>query len=260
MGDNRGWAWSAFILPFIEQSAAHSQINFSDYVPSTANRLVLRNPIPIATCPSDLTTRVRPYGAPGQPLYVAEVAASSYVTSGGPFNVGDPGTATGTPTAAQQNFRNAAKGLFSYEFLVVGFKDITDGLSSTILAGEIAFRPALTPQMAGGGRDWNGIWYGSWFANSSNPNGNNILSFQRTSERVMNVPKNGGEQPQRQGFMSYHSGGSQFLFSDGSVHFVSETIEHTSTTFAAYSATPSANLGVYQRLACRNCAVPHGEF
>src|SRR5687768_1802933 len=33
MGDNRGWAWSAMILPFIEQSAAHAQIDFGDYVP-----------------------------------------------------------------------------------------------------------------------------------------------------------------------------------------------------------------------------------
>lgn len=260
MGDNRGWAWSSFILPFIEQSAAHGRINFSDYVPSTANRLVLRNGIPISTCPSDITPSVRAYGLPTQPQYADAIASSSYVTSGGPFNVGDPGPAVGTISAAQQLARSSAKGMFGYEFLRVGFRDVTDGLSNTIMAGEVGMRPACTPQQAAGGRDWNGVWYGSWFAGATTPNGNNILSFQRTSERAMNVPFTGGDGPQRQGFHSYHTGGAQFVFGDGSVHFISQSIEHTATTYAAFTANPPAYLGVYQRLACRDCGLVKGEF
>ena len=120
-------------------------------------------------------------------------------------------------------------------------------MSNTIMAGEISYRDASTPQQAGAGRDWNGIWYGSWFAGNSTPYGFNVLSFQRTSERAMNVPRNAGDEPQRQGFHSNHMGGGYFLFGDGSTHFISENIEHTATTYANFRA--GAKLGVYQKLA-----------
>ena len=108
-------------------------------------------------------------------------------------------------------------------------------------------------QQAGAGRDWNAIWYGSWFAGASTPNGANILSFQRTAERAMNVPRNAGDQPQRQGFHSLHPSGAQFVFGDGAVRFVSENTEHTATTFANFSN--GARLGIYQRLFCRDCGL-----
>src|SRR5947209_10191645 len=74
--DNRGWSWNSFILPYIEQQAMYSQINFGDFVPVGNNRLLIRNPIPIAVCPSDgKMKRVRPYGLSGQPLFVDAVGS-----------------------------------------------------------------------------------------------------------------------------------------------------------------------------------------
>lgn len=248
---NRGWAWSSFILPYIEQSAVYNQINFNDFVPVGTNRELLKNAIPISVCPSDAgrLRRVRPYGMTGQPLFVEAVASSSYVTSGGPFNTGDPANRGQPPSA----FTEAARGLFYYEAVTVRFPQVTDGLSNTIMAGEITFRDANTPQQAGSGRDWNGIWYGSWFAASSDPKGSNVLSFQRTGERAMNVPRNAGDQPQRQGFHSNHPRGAYFLFGDGAVHYISENIDHTATSWAGY--TTGARLGVYQRLFCKDCGL-----
>lgn len=251
--DNRGWSWNSFILPYIEQQPVYSQINFSDFVPVNNNRTLLKNPIPIGTCPSDgKLKRVRPYGLPTQPLYVEAVASSSYVTSGGPFNTGDPGMRGAPPSLPTQ----AARGMFYYEAVTVRFAQVTDGLSNTIMLGEITFRDANTPQLAGG-RDWNGIWYGSWFAGSSTPNGFNILSFQRTAERALNVPRNSGDQPQRQGFHSLHPSGAQFTFGDGSVHFISESTDHTATTYANFLT--GARLGVYQRLFCRDCGLEKSQ-
>jgi len=257
MGTNRGWGWSSFILPFIDQAPAYNLINFSDYVPTQPN--VLKGAIPGSVCPSDLTPLVRPYGTSAQPFYVAAAAASSYVTSGGPFNIGDPGPATGTLTAANQDVRNSAKGLFSYEFLSTNFRDATDGLSNCTMAGEIRFVQKLTPQLAAGARDWNGIWYGSWFAGGPNPNGNNVLSLQRTGQRAVNVPDIATEGELRQGFHSNHEGGVHFVMGDGSVRFVSENIQHTATPYATFQTTPEV-LGVYQRIQCRNCGLVRGEF
>jgi prepilin-type N-terminal cleavage/methylation domain-containing protein len=247
---NRGWSWNSMILPYIEQNALYTQIDFSDFVPVAKHFNVLKVPIPVANCPSDGSRKnVRPYGLSGQPLYVPEVASSSYVTSGGPFNTGDP-AARGQPPSA---FTEAAMGMFYYEAVTVRFPQVTDGLSNTMMAGEISYRDANTPQQAGSARDWNGIWYGSWFAANSTPQGNNVLSFQRTNERAMNVPRNAGDQPQRQGFHSNHMRGCHFLFGDGSVHFLSENIDHTATTYASFRA--GSRLGVYQRLGCKDCGL-----
>jgi len=261
LGDNRGWAWSSFILPYIDQTPAYNLIDFKTYVPTQPN--VLKGAIPGSVCPSDTVPLVRPYGISSQPYYVASVAAASYVTSGGPFNIGDPGPATGALTQANQDVRSAAKGLFSYEFLSVGFKDATDGLSNCTMAGEIRYVQKLTPQLAGGNRDWNGIWYGSWFAGGPNPNGNNVLSLQRTGQRAVNVPDLATEGELRQGFHSNHEGGVHFLMGDGAVRFVSENIQHTAIPYAGTGTTFQSNpesLGVYQRIQCRNCGLVRGEF
>ena len=251
---NRGWSWSSFILPYIEQQATFSQIDFHDYVPVNKNRDLIKNSIPVSVCPSDgKVKRVRPVGMQGQPFFVEAVASSSYVTSGGPFNTGDPGMRGAPNTIAQ----DAARGMFYYEAVTVRFPQVTDGLSNTIMLGEITFRDQNTPQQAAG-RDWNGNWYGSWHPGNSTPHGQNILSFQRTAERAMNVPRNAGDQPQRQGFHSLHPGGAQFAIGDGSVRFVGETTEHTATSYAAM--TSGSRLGLYQRLFCRDCGLDKGSF
>jgi prepilin-type N-terminal cleavage/methylation domain-containing protein len=260
MGDNRGWGWSAFILPFIDQAPTYNKINFSDYVPTQPD--IVKNPVPVATCPSDVVAAVRLYGAAGQP-YAITAASSSYVTSGGPFNIGDPGPAVGTVTAAQQAVRDSMKGLFSYEAVTVRFRDVTDGLSNTTALGEIKFLQKETPPLAGSNRDWNGIWYGSWFAGGPGPNGNNVLSLQRTGQRAVNVPETATAAELRQGFHSNHEGGVHFAMGDGSVRFVSENIQHTATPYNGTGTTfltAPDSMGVYQRIQCRNCGLTRGEF
>jgi prepilin-type N-terminal cleavage/methylation domain-containing protein/prepilin-type processing-associated H-X9-DG protein len=250
----RGWSWNSFILPYIEQQGLYSQIDFNDYVPAGRNRNLIASPIPISTCPSDgKVKRVRPVGMQGQPFYVETVGSSSYVTSGGPFNTGDPAPRGNPPSA----FQEAARGLFYYEAFSIRFAQVTDGLSNTIMLGEVSFRDASTPQQANG-RDWNANWYGSWHPANATPHGANILSFQRTGERAMNVPRNAGDQPQRQGFHSVHPGGAQFAFADGAVRLISENTEHTATTYAAMNN--GARLGIYQRLFCRDCGLDKGSF
>ncbi|HBN79563.1 MAG TPA: hypothetical protein DD473_27815 [Planctomycetaceae bacterium] len=51
------------------------------------------------------------------------------------------------------------------------------------------------------------------------------------------------------GFGSFHQGGAQFVFADGSVHFLSENINS--------QASP---LGTYQKLGIKNDGLVVGEF
>jgi hypothetical protein len=239
---------------------AYNLIDFHDYVPVGTNRAVIANPVPISTCPSDVVAAVRPVGMPGQPNYVERCASSSYVVSAGPFVTGNVGNATGTLSATQALNRARGRGLFHNEWLSVRFRDATDGLSNTIMVGEIAFRDANKAENTANGADWNGNWYGSFRPARTEPIGNNVLSHMRSGERVLNVPPTAGDGPNRQGFKSNHVGGAHFLLGDGSVRFISENIEHTATGYTSFAASPPAYLGLYQRLFCRNCGLVRGEF
>jgi prepilin-type N-terminal cleavage/methylation domain-containing protein len=247
---NKGWAWSAMILPFIDQAPAYNLIDFTDYIPTNPQNMeVVGNPVPVATCPSDTIPTPRPHGIPSQPLYRERQASSSYVTNGGPFNTG----------ARDSAFEDAAKGLFFYDSSV-RIRDVSDGLSNTVAIGEVRFLEKQTPALSGGNREWNGLWYGAWFPGNSTPFGNNILSLQRTAEVQLNVPEAASASLLRKGFHSTHVGGGQYVFGDGSVHFVSENIQHTATRWVDFIASPPAELGLFQRLHCRNCGLVKSGF
>ena len=49
--------------------------------------------------------------------------------------------------------------MFYYEAVTVRFPQVTDGLSNTIMMGEITFRDGNTPQQAGRTRlEWQLVW------------------------------------------------------------------------------------------------------
>ena len=63
-----------------------------------------------------------------------------------------------------------------------------------------------------------------------------------------------------QGFGSLHPGGANFCLADGSVRFISETIEHR-PVYNATGAGPAVQFGLYQRLMCRDDGQPiRGDY
>jgi len=189
-----GWAWSAAILPQLEQSPIYSALNISLPIDLAANGTVRLSALAIYVCPSDrdIGTFSVTSQLTGGPV---EAQTTSYAANGG------------TDGASQPN------GLFRMNKSVRP-RDVKDGSSNTFAVGE---RGSFVVQNA---------WAGA-------------LGDGRGGSEVLAIVSNCGPDPRNtspSSFCGPHSGQSQFLMADGSVHAITSSISPT----------------VYRALATRN--------
>ena len=201
-----GWAWSAMILPGLDNTELFDAGNFSVGVEAAANLTAATTSLSVYHCPSD------PW--PGGPFAVsdvvgttlARVAPTSYAAC-----VGDDAADSTTGL----NHDGLGNGVM-YRNSHVRVADIVDGTSQTILAGERAW--SIT----------NGTWVGA-VANGvirrgpANPCPTTGAPYYAAATliqahgNVLNTitdPDGGIDD-----FSSRHPGGANLLFADGSVHF-----------------------------------------
>ena len=226
-----------FILPYVEQRNAYNSINFSLAASGqfgavnagAANFTGLSVTVSTYLCPSD--ERTFPPG--GTNPY----AQTSYFASGGTWNTFayQPG-----PDCWQQVVGNGAfdaAGAYTVSY----FKD---GVSNTIFAGEASrFRNDPDPQL----NTWSRyeLLTSAFGGTTYRPQG---LGFEVPRINAPFMPGDSTQLPPRGtsppgsdakawlnnlplykefgqwGYRSRHPGGAQFLFGDGSVHFLKETI------------------------------------
>jgi len=132
-----------------------------------------------------------------------------------------PGGYFGTGPAGHANTLSGSQisGVFGRCMFGAKFRDIKDGTSNTIAIGEI--RPNC------GDHTWNGWFHVNslWVATTA------PINYPISCHGESAVPNatgcnNWDNWQTSQGFKSLHPGGAQFLFSDGSCHFLSETIDY----------------------------------
>ncbi len=219
-------SWHVLVLPFIEQSALHDTVDF-DANHYNQNYAVAANQLTGIQCPSCrqlVTTNTGEY-------YNSEATYTTHY-----YGVAGPkGTIPTSTTGAEYPLQNSGgwvgHGGHAMSGVMAGgdladlggpckFRDIKDGTANTYMLGEISWDDANT--------------YRTWI-------------------RGINTTTNGGAkninyginvQPYTSGnyndvsFGSDHPGGCQFAMADGSVTFVSETID-----FDAYRSTASRDQG-----------------
>ncbi len=129
-----GWAWGALIMPFIEETALHEQIDLSASLRGDATALVRLTTVPLFVCPSDGTFEpIIDIPSKSSTRIICQMAAANYV--------GSAGTVRPTCKLCRDNF----DGVFGRNRAIKP-KELQDGLSRTLAIGERSSywsRPAL---------------------------------------------------------------------------------------------------------------------
>jgi prepilin-type N-terminal cleavage/methylation domain-containing protein/prepilin-type processing-associated H-X9-DG protein len=217
------WSWGAFVQKFIEGQSAADAMSIGDtWLDNngvndaiTLHPGILQTPVAVFRCPSD-TAKELNIDRPLKGTF--PIATSNYI---GCNSALEPAPFRGS------SYSVSWKGVFVEPGH--SFRDILDGTSNTLAFGE---RRWQIKQSGGGsaivlvgasmvyGRrrlsTTSGLGYvadvvggGVTLINASH----SAVAFSGSSARV------------RQGFSSQHPGGAQFALADGSVRFVSETID-----------------------------------
>ncbi len=295
-GAIEAWAWSTFLLPYLEEQAIYDRMrpaeewiqpvdknrtgkrNLADML-SAGELAPLQTPLAIFRCPSDSTPALIPVNGKGNVdpalprttdtgtwerhfygMYAPDPfqpSTSNYVGSLGTIDAECDGGLLGGQWVIDTPRCNNTGVFFGNS--AISMKQITDGTSKTFAVGERdKFCLAAT---------WIGV---------RNPFGPEMWSSRWALGHTyfkLNYPITGGHDTCTEAFSSAHPGGGYFAFCDGSVHFVSDDIDFNNidniqkcfyppaTTNACHTlsttgSTAGQYIGIYQRLAWRNDDLP----
>jgi len=197
-----GWGWGAMLLAYTEEVPLYKSIKFALPIEDPQNAAAIRSRVNVLLCPSDFIADAA-FAVPdgfGNP--VATAAPASYAACCGGCE---------TDTTAETGL-----GIF-YRNSKTRIPDITDGTSKTIMVGEKAWSNS------------NIVWAGAinnavckrgpqnpcpGGGAASSPAASLVLSHSHSNNGLTDTDGSLDE------FTSRHVVGSNFVFADGSVHFL----------------------------------------
>jgi prepilin-type N-terminal cleavage/methylation domain-containing protein len=253
------WGWGTFILPQLEQNPLFQSLSSASGMDANSNMAtgfsavmttlpqpgLLQTKLPAFRCPSD--TGPDTVDTPLANGYMVMMPPMANTTSFGRSNY--PGVAGANVTWMNPFTSQTSSGTFSQNSRR-RFGDFTDGLSTTFLVGERRSPTAVNGMYVGGDTIWAGVGC------ESMPQGmalglGDCDQGDPPNFQAMMAP-NGNMSPSPfSGFSSLHSGGLHFLFGDGGVRFINNSIANgPANTFGS----------TYQNLATVNDGQPLGDY
>ncbi|MCA9160594.1 MAG: DUF1559 domain-containing protein [Planctomycetales bacterium] len=226
--------WGVMVLPYIEQGNVYNQLNtsannLSAMVNTPALLNILQTPISTFKCPSDSSDPLNSDRPVPSASGNVQIATANYVGNFGQENN------TGLLIESTQG--------------KITFGTIPDGSSNTIAVGERCKRNATYNNYAG-------LWAGA--GDRGGPSTVDVWCVVGDSFYQMQTGfSNTGTDYPDVCFSSNHTGGANFVFGDGSVHFLSQNI---SWSDANVGASMKAQYGTYNRLCDRSDGQVVGEY
>jgi prepilin-type N-terminal cleavage/methylation domain-containing protein/prepilin-type processing-associated H-X9-DG protein len=213
-------SWMVPLLPFVEEDnrfrqidMGKSQLDQSINASGVSNLSVIQQNLKVVLCPADgnsITPMTRADMASGLSL-----ALTSYAS-----NVGDHRNGSGTgfgpfPDGGWYDYGNGSsdssqtRGVITRCGYGASFAEVSDGLSNTFVIGEVI--PSFCVWEDWGHQSFATTAFPINYRNQDFQSG--ILSPWNANECIT--------------FRSYHTGGAQFLFGDGAVHMLNESMDYT---------------------------------
>jgi prepilin-type N-terminal cleavage/methylation domain-containing protein/prepilin-type processing-associated H-X9-DG protein len=246
---NPDWCWAVRLMPYMELNSVYESLmvdkeKLEDIIHACAGLpgnapitayppqyqefvRVTSSTIPVFQCPSASNNILTSFHDPEIYRRDEGIGKSNYVgctgvTTNGGALAGDPG------------------GAFIY-MKEMRFRDFLDGTSNTMLIGERALKDSTFDEAT---------WLGTPKSLGNGAHGKRVVG---TAQYVLNpVPTD--RVSAVFAFSSFHEGGANFAFTDGSVHFISETIEFK------WHVSDKTVWGTYQKLAHRADGLTTGNF
>ena len=251
---NPDWCWAVMLMPYLEQSNVYRALgvdqrdlrsiiiacggSFSGTDPVSAFPAQYQDfvrvtsiEIPVFICPSGSSevSTLKTFSDPSPQMYrrAEGIGKSNYVACLGVTTVGGAQTID-------------YGGAFMY-VTEKGFRDFTDGTSNTVLIGERGLKIATNDEVT---------WLGTPKSVGNGAHGKRVSA---SAEYPINPLPTLGTNTVFS-FSSVHTGGANFAFADGSVHFISETIAFK------WHRTDKSQWGAFQKLCSRDDGYPTEGF
>ena len=223
------------LLPYVDQAPLYNQFDMNLHYDTAPNLALKNQSFPLLFCASSrLSDKQSTNAGRWTPNYYG--VAGPKGPKPAPLTGNYP--TVGTATTDHGGF--AQGGLLPIA-LCYNFRDCVDGLSNTLLMGEISGETNPASGFAVSWRDWTQGGSGTPGTGTASYSSKNVTySINRYSgyqggvaTRLFNDVR----------FSSQHVGGAHFLMGDGTVRFVSENVD-----FATYQAAASRGDGESQQL------------
>ena len=250
------WGWAALVLPYIDQAPLFNSLQVGIEIRTAlddSTKLALMQQVyPAFRCNSDTapaTNERRQFtGFAGT---VRRLSTSNYVG----WNSGTYGWLPGDTAGSESR-----KGFFTMNSNT-RFRDATDGLSNSLLVGERmykSFRSGTCDINCNAAVVFANEWNNNFANSRRNPRFGNTNTLGMGEGHINSIftgdptaPGNNCNAICARGAASYHVGGAQFAFGDGTVRFISENID--------WQPDIAVNSG-YERLGAIGDGQPVGEF
>jgi prepilin-type processing-associated H-X9-DG protein len=220
-----GWAWGAYILPFIDQQPLFTAISgggtlaqapdVAAYFNTAGN--TTPNVVYAFVCPSDIMPPAPGYftvTGVDTVTSICNMAPSSYAAVCGGYYVNSAGTASTVSTTQGMNDTGVGNGAF-YRNSAVTLTSIIDGTSNTIFVEErcFAYVRGAWAGAPSGGYAQQGLFNPAAVAGKVGQGAADLVLIHSGTN-------NNPSGRNLDDAASLHTGGSNFLYGDASVHFV----------------------------------------